>query len=225
MFKVPPMVIVGLTTPRAPEKPGSVPPTEKTLLPTSYNWGSGAMGVFSRHPPCRQQELKSGNRPDLQSPTRSVPESTPYVGETPAGASDSHYHNHDEIGKRIEEEDAHQRSFTRLVGEEEEELEEEGGTDGVSENEADTGVESGPEDNNWRTPTGSVGVQGVTVRSNTTASLEAHAVLVNDAAAVEGTREGRGEDHTISPFTLAEEHSMLSHGKTNLTLGGHESPP
>ena len=111
------------------------------------------------------------------------------MGETLIGASDSHYHDLDMRGKRIIEE------------------EESGDEEEVSENEADTGVESAPEEDDYGTPTGSAGVQGATVRPGTTASPEDPVVFLKDASVVEEGPEGPGGGHPISPFTLAEEPS------------------
>ena len=78
-------------------------------------------------------------------------------------------------------------------------------SDDISENAADTGVCSGPEENDWGTPTGSVGAQGSAVCANATASREATAVFVHDIVAGEGTPEGRSEELPINPFTIVEE--------------------
>ena len=99
------------------------------------------------------------------------------MGETPAGASYSHHYNGDESNRR---------SFSRSVGEDQEESEEEEEIEEVSDYEADTGLYSDTEVNEYGTP-------------------EAPGAFVHEVPAGEGTMEGHGEENTMCPFTIAEE--------------------
>ena len=68
----------GADPPRVLMKQDSVSPSEKSLLPTSYNWGSGAAMVFSRHHSRRHTQgiVTLGPRLYGANPECQYPEST-----------------------------------------------------------------------------------------------------------------------------------------------------
>ena len=75
----------------------------------------------------------------------------------------------------------------------------------MSGNGADTGVCSEPEENEWGTPTGSVGAQGLAVCVQAIAPCEATAVSAHDTAAGEGIPGERSKYVPLAPFTIVEE--------------------